>query len=77
VLIVGLGQLDNRRLAPCGDVAEEAQGIGLVPTFLALTGERQRMLSKGVGLVEVASQSLSLPPERDYRTPEKLPSALQ
>ena len=47
VPIVGLGLLDLRRLAPCGDVAEQAQGIRLVATFLVLTGERQRMLGEG------------------------------
>jgi hypothetical protein len=46
VLIVGLGQRDIRRLAPCGDVAEQAQGIYLVTTFLLLTGERQRTLGE-------------------------------
>jgi hypothetical protein len=36
VLIVSLGGLDSNRLAPCGDVAKQAQGIGLVAAFLAL-----------------------------------------
>ena len=42
VLIVDHGWLAIRRLTPCCDVAEQAQGIGLVTAFLVLTSERQR-----------------------------------
>src|SRR6516164_4049247 len=44
-----------------GDLAEKAQGIGLVPTFLVLAGEHQRTLGKNVRLFQVASQHLRLP----------------
>ena len=59
--VVGFGLLDLRRLAPRRNVAEEAQGIRLVATFLVLTGERQRPLGEGVRLLQVASQQLRLP----------------
>ncbi len=61
VLIVGLGRLDLRRLAPCCDVAEKAQGIRLVTTFLAFTGERQRTLGEGVRLLQAAASMCTSP----------------
>jgi hypothetical protein len=50
-----------RGLASCRDVAEEAQGIRLETTLLRLTDERQRMLSKSVRLLQMASEHLRLP----------------
>ena len=44
-----------------GDLAEEAQGIRLVATFLVLTGERQRTLGEGVRLLQAAGQQMRLP----------------
>jgi hypothetical protein len=38
------------------NVAEEAQGICLVATFLLCTGERQRTFGEGLRLPQVASQ---------------------
>ena len=60
VLIVGFGLHGIRRLAPCCDVAEEAQGIRLVAAFLVFTGERQRSLGEGVRLLQAASQQMRL-----------------
>ena len=73
LLVVGFGQLDLRGLAPRGNLAEEAQGIRLVATFLVRTGERQRTLGEGVRLLQAASQQPAPPPGRDYRAPESLP----
>jgi len=61
LLIVGLGLLDIRRLAPCCDVAEQTQGIRLIATFLALTGECQRTLGEGVRLLQAAGEHVHLP----------------
>ena len=58
---MGLGLLEIRRLAPCCDLAEEAQGICLVAPFLGLTSERQRSLSQGLRLLHAAGQQLCLP----------------
>ena len=60
LLIVGLGLLDIRRLAPRCSVAEEAQGIRLVATFLVRTGMRQCMLGKGVR-IPPSGQSVAVP----------------
>ena len=38
------------------DLAEEAQGIRLVATFLMRTGERQRPLGEGVRLLQATGQ---------------------
>ncbi len=59
--VVGFGLLDLRGLALRRNLAEEAQGIRLVATFLVLTGERQRPLGEGVRLLQAASQQLRLP----------------
>ena len=59
--VVGFGLLALRRLAPRRNVAEEAQGIRLVATFLVLTGKRQRPLGEGVRLLQAAGQQLCLP----------------
>ena len=61
LLVVGLGLLDLRGLAPRRDLTEEAQGIRLVAPFLVLTGKRQRTLGEGVRLLQAASQHLRLP----------------
>ena len=42
-------------------VAEEAQGIRLVATFLVLAGVRQRLRGEGVRLLQAAGQQLRLP----------------
>ena len=60
-LVVGFGQLALRRIAPCRNLAEEAQGIRLVAPFLVRTGERQRPLGEGVRLLQAAGQQLRLP----------------
>jgi hypothetical protein len=44
-----------------GDLAQKAQGIRLVATFLVLPGMRQRSLGKGVRLLQAVSQQLRLP----------------
>jgi hypothetical protein len=51
VLVVSLSRLDVKRLAPCGDVAAQAQGIRLVAPFLVFAGKRERMLGEGVRLI--------------------------
>ncbi len=43
------------------DLAEEAQGIGLVTAFLACAGLRQRLLGEGLCLLQAASQQMRLP----------------
>jgi hypothetical protein len=45
----------------CRHVAEEAQGIGLVATFLVRTGKLQRLLGEGLRLLQMARQHLCLP----------------
>src|SRR5712691_2523968 len=60
LLVIGFGLLVLRGLAPCRNVAEEAQGIRLVATVLARTGERQGALGKSVRLTQVASQQMRL-----------------
>jgi hypothetical protein len=59
--VMGGGLIDVRRSAMRGDLAKETQGIRLVGTFLALTGERQCLLGEGVRFLHVASQCLPLP----------------
>jgi hypothetical protein len=56
LLLVGLGLVALRRLTPCGNLAERTQGIHLMATFLASTGERQRTCGVGVRLLRMASQ---------------------
>jgi hypothetical protein len=58
---VGCGLLDLQRIATCGDLAEETQGIRLVAAFLVFTGKRQCACGEGVCLLRVASQHLGLP----------------
>jgi hypothetical protein len=43
-----------------GNLAEEAQGIRLVATFLVRTGVGQRLLGEGVCLLQATSQQLCL-----------------
>jgi hypothetical protein len=57
----GFGFFDMRRLAPRGDLAEEAQGIRLTATFLVLTEERQRALGEGVRLLQAAGNQMHFP----------------
>src|SRR5262245_64216584 len=45
----------------CRNLAKEAQGICLMATFLVLTGECQRLLGKGVRLLQTAGQQIRLP----------------
>ena len=52
---MGYGGLTLQGLAPRRNVAEEAQGIRLVATFLVRTGNRQRLLGEDVRLLQVAS----------------------
>jgi hypothetical protein len=52
------------RLAPRRNLAEEAQGIRLVATFLMLTGMRQRALGEGLRLLQVTGQQMRVPRER-------------
>ena len=59
--VVDFGLHGIRRVAPCCDVAEEAQGIGLVAAFLACAGLRQRLLGEGLRLLQAASQQMRLP----------------
>jgi hypothetical protein len=61
LLVVGCGLRDLWRLAPCSDVAEDAQGIGLGIPFVVLAGLRQCPLSMGVRLLQTASAQLGLP----------------
>ena len=57
---MGFGLRALRRLTTRGDLAEEAQGIGLVAAFLVLAGKRQRTLSKGLRLLQAARQQMRL-----------------
>src|SRR5262249_59513687 len=50
-----------RGLAPRRNVAEEAQSICLVATFLVLPGERQCTLSQGLCLSQAAGLQMRLP----------------
>jgi hypothetical protein len=58
---VGFGWLNLRGLAPCRNVAEEAQSIRFVAPFPVLAGMRQRTLGEGLRLVQAASQHLCFP----------------
>ena len=76
LLIVDGSLLACSRLPPCGNIAEEMQGISLVATFLVLTGERQRPLGEGC-TPPPDGQPAAVPfPARDYRAPESLSSPL-
>ena len=59
--VVGCGRLDVRGIAMRRNLAEEAQSIRLVATFLVRTCKRQGLLSEGVRLLQAASQQLRLP----------------
>ena len=59
--VVGFGQPALRRLTPRRSVAEEAEGMRLVATFLVRTGKRQCTLGEGMRLFQAASQHLRLP----------------
>jgi predicted nucleic acid-binding protein len=54
LLIVGLGLVSLRRLMPCGNLAEQTQGVRPMATFLASTGGRQRTCGVGVCLLHMA-----------------------
>ena len=69
LLVVGFGLLGLGGLAPRRDLAEEAQGICLVATFLVLTGERQGTFGEGVRLLQAVGQQMRLSRGRDDRAP--------
>ena len=75
--VVGFGLIALRRLAPRRNVAEEAQGIRLVTSFLVRTGERQRTLGEGVRLLQAAGQQLRLPQGETTERLIDLPFPLQ
>jgi hypothetical protein len=52
--VVGFGVLALWRLAPRGNLAEEAQGIRLGAPLLVRMGERQRVLGEGMRLLQAA-----------------------
>src|SRR4029450_1224528 len=52
--VMGCGLGDVRGRAMRGDVAEQAQGLGLVAAFLVFTCKCQRALGKGVRLLQAA-----------------------
>ena len=58
LLVVGYGQIALRRIAPCGDLAEEPQRIRLVAQLLVRTGECQRPLGEGVRLLQATGQQM-------------------
>jgi len=59
--VVGFSFFDMQRIALRCNITEEVQGIRLVTAFLVVTGERQRVLGKGVRLLEAASPQMRLP----------------
>jgi len=59
--VMGGGRGDVRGSAMCGDVAEEAQGIRLVATFLVRTGKRQCLLGERLRLLQVTGPQLRFP----------------
>ena len=59
--VVGFSLSALRRIAPRRNLAEEAQGIRLIAPFLVLTGECQRALGEGVGLLQAARQQMRFP----------------
>ena len=60
VLIAGFSLVDIGRIASYCDVTEEAQGIPLVAAFVVLTGKCQRMLGKGVCLLQAVCPQIRL-----------------
>src|SRR5262252_9211119 len=61
LLVMICSRLALRRLALCRDLAEEAQGIRLVASFLVRTRDLQRTLSKGMRLLHAAGQQIRIP----------------
>src|SRR4029453_7908227 len=61
--VVGYGGVALGGIALCRNVTEEAQGIRLVPPLLVLASERQRVLGKGMRLLQATTQHLRLPQE--------------
>ena len=57
--VVVFGLLDLRRLAPRGNVAEEAQGIACVAPFLVCTGQLRARSASAVRLLQAAGQQLA------------------
>ena len=57
---MGFGLLALRRLATRRNLAEEPQSIRLVATFMMRTGERQRPLGEGVGLLQAVGAQMRL-----------------
>ena len=62
--VVDFGRRSLWGIAPRRNVAEEAQGIRLVATFLALTSQRQRALGEGVCFLQVPGQTCASPREK-------------
>jgi hypothetical protein len=61
LLVTSFSLLALQRIAPHGNLAEEAQGIGLMAPFLVLAGECQRPLAEGMSFLQAVSQHLHLP----------------
>ena len=61
LLVVGVGLAVLWWLTSRRNVAQEAQGIRLIATFLVLTSEGQRTLGKGVRLLQTTRQHMGLP----------------
>jgi hypothetical protein len=55
-LVVGCDLIDIQGSVMRGDLAEQAQGIRLVATFLVLAGMRQRALGEGLRLLRMTGQ---------------------
>ena len=72
LVVVGCGRLHLRRRPMRRNLAEEAQGIGLVAPFLVRTGKRQRALGEGVRLLQAASQHCASPRETTERLDSRL-----
>ena len=61
LLVVRYGQCGVQRIAVCGNVAEEVQGIRLMASLWIRTGERQRALSEGLCFIQAAGQHRRFP----------------
>ena len=58
--VVGFGLFDFRGIAMCRNVAEEAQGIGLVAAFLVGTGSASARIGESLRLLQATGQQLCL-----------------
>ena len=54
--VVRGGLVDIRRLALCGDLAKEPQGVCLVPPSFVATGERQGLPGAGVCVIKTTGK---------------------